>query len=161
MFALIEQVDKNWSKKPDWKQEHSDHLQDLKGFPILEKYLQGVRFHPANRDRFDIRWIRFPSPGGAYSPKEMLETLSGSLLAHISDPRYKDLQTQLGLDEVYLLVHYDFKAFAYNTPFDAPNFGFKEAAEFATKVLDGKGGYFDRVFLFHFLWSKEEAYRIV
>jgi hypothetical protein len=91
----------------------------------------------------------------------MLETLSGSLLAHISDPRYKDLQTQLGLDEVYLLVHYDFKAFAYNTPFDAPNFGFKEAAEFATKVLDGKGGYFDRVFLFHFLWSKEEAYRIV
>jgi hypothetical protein len=60
-----------------------------------------------------------------------------------------------------LLVHYDFKAFAYNTPFDAPNFGFKEATDFAAKVLDGDGGYFDRVFLFHFLWGKEEAYRIL
>ena len=40
----------------------------------------------------------------------------------------------VGLDESYLLIHYDSKAFAYNTPFDAPNFGFKEAAEFASKV---------------------------
>ena len=161
MFALIEQVDKNWSKKPDWEQEHSDHINDLTGFPILEKYLQGVRFHPASQDRFDIRWIRFPSPGGAYSPKEMLETLSSSLHDHRNDERYKDLKTQVGLDEVYLLVHYDFKAFAYNTPFDAQSFSFKEAAKFASSVLDGDGGYFDRIFLFHFLWGKEEAYRIL
>lgn len=91
----------------------------------------------------------------------MLETLSSSLLDHRSDGRYKDLKQQVGLDEVYLLVHYDFKAFAYNTPFDAPNFGFKEAAEFASNVLGGDGGCFDRIFLFHFLWGKEEAKRIL
>lgn len=160
MFALIEQVDKNWSKKPDWDQTLSDHIGDLIDFPLLEKYLQGVRFSPANQDRFNIRWIQFPSPGGAYSPNEMLETLSSSLTAHKADERYKDLRKHVGLDEVYLLVHYDFKAFAYNTPFDAPNFGFKEAAEFAVNVLEGDGGYFDRIFLFHFLWGHEEAYRI-
>jgi hypothetical protein len=161
MFGLIEQVDNNWSQKPDWEQELFADICDFTGLPILEKYLQSVRFHPSTRNRFDIHWIQFPTPGGAYSPNEMLETLSSSLLTHRSDERCKDLRTQAGLDEVYLLVHYDFKAFAYNTPFDAPNFGFKEAAEFASGVLKGDGGYFDRVFLFHFLWGKEEAYRIL
>jgi hypothetical protein len=160
MFDLLEQVDNNWSKKPDWEQEHSDHVNDFSGFPILEKYLQGVRFHPANQSRFDIGWIRFPSPGGAYSPNEMLETLASSLIAHRTDERYKDLRTQVELDEVYLLVHYDFKAFAYNSPFGAREFGFKEAAKFASDVLGDDGGYFDRIFLFHFLWGEEEAYRI-
>jgi hypothetical protein len=161
MIALIERVDHDWSKKPDWEQEHSDNVSDLSGFPVLEKYLLGVRFHPARADRFDVHWIRFPSPGGAYSPKEMLETLRSALLSLRSDERYKDLRTQVGLDEVYLLLHYDFKAFAYNAPFGAPDFGFKEAADFASKVLGGEGGYFDRVFLFHFLWAEEEAHRIL
>jgi|SRR6266850_2016348 len=161
VFALIEQVDNNWSQKPDWDQNSWQDLDDFAGFPIVEKYLNSVRFHPASRKRFNIRWIRFPSPGGAYSPNEMLETLSNSLVTHRSDERYKDLRKHVGLDEVYLLVHYDFKAFAYNTPFDAPNFGFKEVAKFASDVLGRDGGYFDRVFLFHFLWGKEEAYRIL
>ena len=160
IFALIEQVDSNWSQKPDWDQNLSEDVGDFAAFPILEKYLNSARFHPASRNRFNIRWIRFPSPGGAYSPNEMLETLSNSLVAHRGDERYKDLHKHVGLDEVYLLVHYDFKAFAYNTPFDASNFGFKQAADFASKVLSGDGGYFDRIFLFHFLWGKEEAYRI-
>ena len=123
--------------------------------------MQGIRFHPAIRDRFDIKWIRFPSPGGAYSPNEMLETLSNSLAAHKTDARYKDLRELVGLDEIYLLVHYDFKAFAYNTPFETPEFGFKEAAKYASDVLAGNGGNLDRLFLFHFLWGKEEAYRIL
>ena len=91
----------------------------------------------------------------------MLDTLSRALIAHKSDARYKDLKQQVGLDEVYLLVHYDFKAFAYNTPFGAPDFGFEQAATLAREWLAGDGGYFDRIFLFHFLWGKEEAYRIL
>src|SRR5258705_1194417 len=39
MFGLIEQVDINWSKKPDWEQEQSHRVKDLSGFPVLEKYL--------------------------------------------------------------------------------------------------------------------------
>jgi len=159
MFALLEHVDSSWP------QEHglrhcSQETTDFSGFPILGKYLLRVQAEPAIRERFEINWIDFRPPGGFYSSKATLDTLSSSLIAHRSDERYKDLRTEVGLDEVYLLVHYDFKAFAYNTPFDAPNFGFKEAAEFASSVLDGDGGYFDQVFLFHFLWGKEEAYRI-
>lgn len=161
IFALIEQIDNDWSQKRDWNQNLFQDVGDFAPFPILEKYLDRVRFHPSTRNRFNIRWIRFPSPGGAYSPNEMLETLNNSLVTHRSDERYKDLRKHVELDEVYLLVHYDFKAFAYNTPFDAPNFGFKEAAEFASRTLAGDGGYFDRIFLFHFLWGKEEAHRIL
>lgn len=160
MFELIERIDNDWSNKEGWEQEHSQNVDDFADFPLLEKYLKGMRFHPAVRSRFNNRWIRFPSPGGAYSPKEMLETLRQALAAHKNDKRYKDLKEYVRLDEVYLLVHYDFKAFAYNPPFATPDFGFKQAADFAKKSLNGSGGYFDRIFLFHFLSGEEEAYRI-
>jgi hypothetical protein len=161
LLRLIEEVDDKWLQRPQQDQDYSEDRSDFTRFPILKKYLDSARFHAASRRRLNTRWVLFPSPGHHYTPNEMLETLSSSLLAHASDERYKDLKKQVGLDEVYLLVHYDFKAFAYNTPFDAPNFGFKDAAAFASTVLKGDGGYFDRVFLFHFLWGKEEAYRIL
>jgi hypothetical protein len=161
MFRLIERVDNDWLLKPP-SERNSSEDGDLTSSPLLEKYLQRIRFKPASRSSGSTRRIRFRFPsGGHYSPADMRETLRSSLLAHRSDERYRELRTQVDLDEVYLLVHYDFKAFAYNTPFDAPNFGFKEAAAFASEVLAGDGGYFDRVFLFHFLWGKEEAYRIL
>ena len=158
IFALIEQVDNDWSEEFGLR-ECSHDVTDFTRFPILGRYLQSVRCAP--RPHFETDWIHFPSPGGAYSPNEMLETLSSALTAHKNDTRYKDLRKHVSLDKVYLLVHYDFKAFAYNTPLDAPNFGFKEAAQFASKTVDGDGGNFDRIFLFHFLWGKEEAFRIV
>lgn len=157
LFRLIDETDREDAK---FGQRQKDMV-DFTTYPVLDKYLGGVRFFLSSKRRFTKRWIRFPSSGGHYSPNEMLETLTRALLAHRSDKRYKDLRAHLGLDEVYLLVHYDFKAFAYNTPFDAPGSGFKEVASFARKVLGGDGGYFDRVFLFHFLWAKEEAFRVV
>ena len=157
LFRLIDETDREDAK---FGQRQKDMV-DFTTYPVLDKYLGGVSFFLSPKRRFTQRWIRFPSSGGHYSPNEMLETLTRALLAHRSDKRYKDLRAHLGLDEVYLLVHYDFKAFAYNTPFDAPGFGFKEVASFARKVLGGDGGYFDRVFLFHFLWAKEEAFRVV
>ena len=161
LFARIEEVDKNWAQKPDREQISSQDERDFAGFPILEKYLRSARFYSKTRDR-SRNWITFPYSTSHYSPNTMRETLRKALIAHTKDERYnRDLRTQVGLDEVYLLVHYGFKAFAYNTPFDAPNFGFKQAAEFASGVLNGDGGYFDRVFLFQFLVGKEEAYRIV
>ena len=158
LFRLIDQIDREGVGISRGRKD----VVEFPAYPVLDKYLAGVRFFFLNRKRrFTQRWIIFPSPARHYSPNEMRETLSRALLAHRCDERYKDLRAQLGLDEVYLLVHYDFKAFAYNTPFDAPGFGFKEAASFAREVLAGNGGYFDRVFLFHFLWAKEEAFRIV
>ena len=121
---------------------------------LNEPQIAEARRRPANQ------WVQSPSLVGFYGD-EMLETLNKCLIAYRSDHRYQNLGKHVGLDEVYLLIHYDFKAFAYNTPFDAPNFGFREAAEFASSALNGDGGYFDRIFLFHFLWGKEEAYRIL
>jgi len=161
VFELIASVDNEWSQKPQWEREHSIDVDDFSGFPILAKYLKSIRFHPSTQSRFTIRWIHFPSRGGAYSPNEMLETLSRALAAHKSDERYRNLKEIVGLDEVYLLVHYDFKAFAYNSPFDAPNFGFKDAAKFAKQALNRDGGHFDRIFLFRFLSGDEEAFRIL
>lgn len=161
LFRLIARVDNDWPRKPASQQMLSEDADQFEELPLLEKYLHRIRFRPATRSRGTVRWIRFPDAGRHYSPNEMLETLSSSLAAHKGDERYKDLKKHVGLDEVYLLVHYDFKAFAYNTPFGAPNFGFKEAADFASKTLNGDGGYFDRVFLFHFLSGQEVGYRIL
>jgi hypothetical protein len=160
LFRLIAKVDDGWSRKPGSEQSCSGDVDRFDESPVLKKYLHRIRFRPASRSRGTARWIRFPDATRHYSPTEMLETLESSVLSQRRNERYKDLRVQAGLDEVYLLIHYDFKAFAYNTPFDAPNFGFKEAAAFASRVVDGDGNFFDRIFLFHFLPGEEAAYEI-
>ena len=87
----------------------------------------------------------------------MRQTLMEALVRYRNDERYKDL---IGLDEVYLLVHYDFRAFAYNTPFHSPGYSFTEVARTAADYLCGEAGYFDRIFLFQFLPGQEEAYEV-
>ena len=160
LFRLIATVDNDWSRKARSEQMCAGDVDRFEEFPLLKKYLHRIRFRPATRTRGTVRWIRFPDSARHYSPNEMLETLETSVLAHRRDERYRDLRAQADLDEVYLLVHYDFKAFAYNTSFDAPNFGFKEAATFASQVVGGDGNFFDRIFLFHFLPGEEAAYEI-
>lgn len=160
LFRLIARVDNDWSRKPGFEQMCSGDVDRFEEFPVLKKYLHRIRFRPATRNRGTVRWIRFPDAGRHYSPDEMLETLESSLLSHRRDELYKDLRAQAKLDEVFLLIHYDFKAFAYNTPYKTPDFGFKEAATFASQVVDGDGNFFDRIFLFHFLPGEEAAYEI-
>lgn len=161
LFALIDQVDRRWPQMPASDQPLRQDIVEFANFPILGKYLNGVRFHRVSRRPLKIQWILFPSPGGFYSPNEMRETLRNSLAVYKTDERYRDLRRNVGLDQIYLIVHYDFKAFAYNSPFDAPNFGFEQAAEFASNTLNGDGGNFDKIFLFHFLWGQEEGRRIM
>ena len=161
LLHQIAKADDEMKRRSAFEQMSSYPIDHFDGFPLLEKYVHRIRFRPAVRSRGNERWIRFPDASRHYSPREMLESLESALLSHRSDERYnKDLKKQVGLDEVYLLVHYDFKAFAYNTPFDAPGFGFKEAANFARESLNSDGGYFDRIFLFHFLSGQEKAERI-
>jgi len=160
IFGLIEQVDQNWMGKQKWEQECSEIVKDLEAFPILAKYLNHVDFHPAPRSRRKIKWITFPCRGGAYDPREMRQTLHEALLAHRADGRYENLAQHTGLRDVYLLVHYDFNAFAYNNPFGEPGFGFGEAAGLASDALAGDAGLFSRIFLVNCLQGEEEAYRI-
>lgn len=104
VLALIERADGEWAQKPKWEQECSDDLDDLTAYPIADKYLHRMRLFSAARTRFDIHWIGFPAPGGAYDPKEMLGPLEASLLALRDDERYKDICGRVGLDEVYLAL---------------------------------------------------------
>lgn len=162
LLLQIAKADDEMTRRPASEEMSSYYVADFDEFPLLGKYLHRIRFRPVVRSRGTVRWIRFPDASRHYSPGEMLESLESSLLSHRGDERYnKDLKKYVGLDEVFLLVHYDFKAFAYNTPFDAPGFGFKEAANFARESLNGNGGYFDRIFLFHFLSGQEKAERIL
>ena len=161
LLRQIAKADDEMASRSVFEQMSTYDVDHFDEFPLLEKYLNRVRFRPAARSRATIRWIRFPDAGKFYSPNGMLETLSTALNTHKNDERYKDVKTKVQLDEVYLLVHYDFKAFAYNTPFDAPNFGLKEAAKFARESLNGDGGHFDKIFLFRFLSEAEEACRIL
>jgi len=118
MFRLIEAADNNWSQKPASEQRSSEDVSDFSAFPPLEKYLDRIRFKPATRiARYS--WIGFPSSGGFYSPNECWETLERPLLPTRPIRNTKTCKRTSVLI-VYLLVHYDFKAFAYNTPFDAP-----------------------------------------
>jgi hypothetical protein len=160
LFRLIARVDNDWTRKPGFEQMCVGDVDRFEEFPLLKKYLHRIRFRPATRSRGTVRWIRFPDASRHYSPAEMLETLESSLLSHGRDERYNDLKAQVGLDEVFLLIHYDFKAFAYNTPYKTPDVGFEEAATFASQVVNGDGNFFDRVFLFHFLPGEETAYEI-
>ncbi|HXL80200.1 MAG TPA: hypothetical protein VN951_04920 [Pyrinomonadaceae bacterium] len=158
MFDFIEQTDAAWPHETS-QSDDVKRVYDLASFPILEKYLSGVEFR--SRPGFDSHWINFTTRGGAYFADEALRTLREALLAHRRDDRYNnELRIQAGLDEIYLLVHYD-KALAYNTPFCGPNSGYKEAVEFAAKVLNGDAGYFDGIFLFYFVHGHEEANRIL
>lgn len=171
LFELIKQVDAKWSAKPKWDQSCREMIKDLSAFPMLDKYLDFVEAFPRrepiepeqalSQPYPDRRWVAFPNRGGAYALDEMLTPLKEMLGNVKNDDRYKDICKHVGLDECFLLVHYDFDAFAYNTPIDVPNHSFKDVAEFAKRVLAGDGGFFQRLFLLNCLQGNEEAHRLL
>lgn len=171
LFELIRQVDANWSAKPKWDQSCREMINDLAGFPIVAKYIDFVEAfprrepvepeHAVNEKYPDRHWIAFPNRGGAYTLDEMLTPLRELLTKTRRDERYRDICKHVELDECSLLVHYDFDAFAYNTPIDVPNYSFANVADFAQGVLGGDGGFFNRIFLLNCLQGEEAAYRLV
>lgn len=157
VLRLIHEKDDKWLHLPSTPRSRRENVMEFKDLPLLGKYLNRVeiRFNPDRQNKH--KWIFGPSQSSHFSPATMRQTLEEALLKYRDDERYKDL---VGLDEVYLLVHYDFRAFAYNTPFAAPGYGFTEAAKFASDVLAENAGYFDRIFLFQFLPGQEKAYEV-
>jgi hypothetical protein len=171
LFDLIRRVDENWAAKPDWEKSSREMIKDLSGSPTLARYIDYVEAFPRrepiepgqlmNEKYHDRRWIGFPNRGGAYSLDEMLVPLKEVLLETKADKRYKDICEHVGLDECYLLVHYDFDAFAYNSPIDVPDYSFRDVVEFGRRVIAKDGGFFQRIFLLNCLQGHEEAHRLV
>jgi hypothetical protein len=160
LFRLIEETDRAWAEKPAWDVELTDHCNDFSSYPTLGKYLNGIRFYPHRQSErefevnneesaaFVVDWIGFPARGGAFTPEDMLEPLRELLDKIKKDERYRDLCAKVGLEEIYLLVHYDFNAFAYNTPVETPDFKFEDVARYATETLNNDAGHFHKIFLF-------------
>jgi hypothetical protein len=170
LFDLIREFDASWSAKPNWEQSCREMIRDLSVYPILDKYLDYVDLFPrpepiepeeALKEKYpDVHWITFPNRGGAYSLDEMLTPLKDRLTTIKNDERYRNVCEAVELQELYLLVHYDFNAFAYNTPIGTPDHSFKDTAKFATRVLEGDGGCFQRIFLLNCLQGEKEAHRL-
>lgn len=146
LFELIRQRDERWSEKPKWDQSSREMIADLTAFPTVAKYIDFVEAFPrrepiepdeAIKQQYpDRRWIAFPNRGGAYTLTEMLTPLQELLVKTKVDNRYRDICKHVGLSECYLLVHYDWDAFAYNTPIDTPNHSFRNVVDFARNALE-------------------------
>jgi hypothetical protein len=176
LLALLAEAQANWPNDGSWDspQGHSYHA--FPGRPALTRYLVAAQLYP--RTHFKpwgdqgspvAEWITFPFRGGAYSDREMMEPLL-DLLGHVFE-KYETTRTDLGLDELDLVIHYDGLAFAYCTPVETPDFDFGEAAKHARsyvadyeelgEVLDpDDDAPFDRVFLFAALAGREQVFRL-
>jgi hypothetical protein len=168
LSGLLKQADDAWQTKKKFDQNSREMVRDLTGFPILRKYFDSVELFPrrealdpAVEEKFpDVHWVTFPNRASFYVVEDMLTPLEETLKSIKNDDRYKGIRECVGLDEIHLLIHYDFNAFAYNTPADAPDFSFGDAANFGTKVIENDGGHFNRVFLFKCIVGEEEVYRL-
>jgi hypothetical protein len=63
----------------------------------------------------------------------------------------------LGYDEAYLLVHYDDRAYVYNTPFTAVDFGLPDVIQLVRPLVAEKPGPFSSIFVVTTLPGGESA----
>jgi hypothetical protein len=116
-FALAKQVDETWQTNPDRVgNSYNPHPQDLGDYALVIKYCS-VRF--IGGQPHGLCWIGLSGDGGAYDPQEAVSTLTkgldGKLAAYSLPERQEHFRAQ-DLNQLLLLVHGGFNAFAYNTP---------------------------------------------
>jgi hypothetical protein len=149
LLKLVEEVDGRWDGEEEWQSPQRCWWTDFSRYPTLAKYLSQVRFFPRSRfggsssNKGGQGWLTFPCRGGAYSERSMVE----ALLARLSGKIQKHAARPVGLNEFHLLVHYDL-AWAYNSPVEALNFKFADAACAGADFVADDPGAFDRIFLF-------------
>lgn len=157
--SLIERVNSDWEKNEGSRSPQGYSYQDFSSSPILDQYLGSLRFWP--RSQFNtflgMRWVRFPNHTDAYTPQDAVDALLKVIGKKTS--KYRGLHQQESLDELYLLLYYD-QGWIYNTPFNAPEFGFREIAEIAARAAANNHGVFQKIFLFNSLYGAQEAVQL-
>jgi len=149
LLALTGAIDKDWDNIPSSDCQQGFGWDDFTKFPTLERYLDSLDIHPrrpalaSTMRKGGLRWLTFPSRGGAYSPDWMVEALVESITAKTT----KYVAKPVGVYEFHLLVHYD-KAFIYNTPVLGINVGYAEAVNAAAAKIAGAVGVFDKIFVY-------------
>jgi len=158
LFECIRDHDGRWPTERFWHspQDHMASGAELTPYPVVAKYLDGVRMFPNKRycgrppdgrmvkERWPTGqdWILFPARGGPFSEQTMLQPLL-ERLAEKKD-HYGDGS---GFDHLSLVVYYH-SALRYNSPAETPRFTFENAAEAARQFLDDDAEPFQSIYLF-------------
>lgn len=175
LLSFIEEVDRQRSQRSIYERESSEDRVDFSSSRILGKYLRRIRFRPRrpaddseverqiaiSKELPERRWITFSNRSTSYTPQWMLDTLCQLLDRAKQEERYIGLASKAGLDRLHLLVHYDFKAFAYNSSAETPEYRFKDIVKDASIYLNGDAGPFAAMYLLIYLGGDERVYRIV
>lgn len=156
IYTFIEKVNSDSSNNKDFDSPQGFSVQDFSGYLFLDRYLEDLRFfsrvHFAETS-LGIPWIRFRNWGGAYTPNDAVDALLKIMDKKIS--KYQNLHQEQEIDELYLLIYYDQGSF-YNTPFIAPNFGFRQIVEIANRRANINPGFFQKIFLFNSVYPNHE-----
>lgn len=147
LYAFITQLDASWLARKDHGDPQGVGITDFSEYLLLTKYLSSIMcWSRAHRPTtLGNEWIGFMPHGGPYAIKSAVEALEDSLKRKTA--KYATLKTTANLSELYLLLYYD-QGFHYNTPFDAPGFGFSEIVSHIAQMAASDHGAFDRIFLF-------------
>jgi hypothetical protein len=115
-FECAAEVDRTWHTHPE-RRGTAIELADLSAYPLMKSYFGGIRYIGGAPHGFC--WIDVQSDGGAYDPSITIETLKQALDKKLRDYSTSEKQAHLqghALNELYLLVHGGFNAYAYNSP---------------------------------------------
>jgi hypothetical protein len=156
-FACSAEVDKAWLTNPD-RHGRAFELHEFSSYPLMQRYFRYVRYFGGQPH--GLCWIHpCGGDGGAYSPTDAIDALTGGLdrkLVSYSSPERQGHLKAHALNELNLLVHGGFNAYAYNTP--AAPFGLEEIAKrgAAFYAAHPQRQIFNHVWFFNSLDSAEE-----
>ena len=161
VLRLTESIDRRWDSEKVWHAPQGFLWKDFKAYPILRKYLEAIDIHPRipglaiSMEKGSAGWLGFAPTGGGYSPDRMVNVLCDRVRAKIS--KYADKPP--GVDEFYLLVHYD-KAQQYNTRLEGIDYEFPEAIERATATIGRSVGVFDKIFVYVPITQSQQVFSL-
>ena len=161
MARLMAYLDQRWEAQPDWHSPQGFDWTDFTGYPTLARYFVSLDIHPRRLAALTATspapgWLTFPHRGGFYSPAWSVDALCQNISAKIA--KYATRPT--GLANFFLLVHYDFKAYAYNSPVEGIDFSYPEAVAEASRKLGGTTGVFDGIFVYVDTTDGQSSFKI-
>lgn len=158
---LMAYLDKRWDTELDWQSPQGIDWNDFTGYPTLARYVVNLKIHMRQGPRMAGApsapgWLTFPYRGGFYSPEWAVDALCGNINKKIE----KYLVKPTGFGNFFLLVHYDFKAYTYNSPVDGIGFSYPEAVAEASRRLGGATRVFDGIFVYVDTTEGQKSFKI-
>jgi hypothetical protein len=143
LFGFILECDALWPKEKYWGVGAVFSAKELAAYPMLAKYLSGIKLHPAREEgKWERNWITFPVNAGFFDQETMLGPLRE--LVREKTGRYGK---KTGFDDLTLLAIYN-QACMYNSPAETPLHSYENAVAELRRLFAENRGAFDRVLLY-------------